>query len=78
METLETLKRRMEIAESLRDLVRTMKTLAAVSVRRYERAVMTLTDYGDTVELGLRALLRDTTVSLPALPHDGGSRDAQG
>lgn len=65
MDTLETLKRRMEIAGSLRDLVRTMKTLAAVSVRRYERAVVALNDYERTVELGLRAVLRDA-VPAPA------------
>lgn len=58
MDTLETLKRRIDTATSLRDLVRTMKTLAAVSVRHYERSVAALTDYDRTIELGLRAVLR--------------------
>lgn len=73
METLETLKRRTDTAETLRDLVRTMKTLAAVSVRRYERVVSALADYGTTVELGLRALLHHA--ALPPSPpqrHDAG------
>lgn len=60
----------MEIAASLRDLVRTMKTLAAVSVRRYERAVVALNDYGDTVELGLRAALHGAP-PVPARPPRG-------
>lgn len=59
METLETLVRRMGTAEDLRDLVRTMKSLAAVSIRQYERSITALADYDRTIELGLRAMLRD-------------------
>jgi F-type H+-transporting ATPase subunit gamma len=58
METLDTLARRMGTAEDLRDLVRTMKSLAAVSIRQYERSILALEDYDRTVELGLRAVLR--------------------
>ena len=59
METLDALQRRIDVAEGLRDLVRTMKTLAAVSVRHHERSVAALAEYAETVELGLRALLRE-------------------
>lgn len=76
METLETLKRRMDTAESLRDLVRTMKTLAVVSIRRYERSVAALTDYSQTVELGLRASLHHAGVS--AAPQWQRARRARG
>lgn len=62
----------MEIAASLRDLVRTMKTLAAVSVRRYERAVVALNDYEHTVELGLRAVLRNAVPAPPQSSHGEG------
>jgi F-type H+-transporting ATPase subunit gamma len=58
METLETLARRMGTAEALRDLVRTMKTLAAVSIRQHERSLSALADYDRVIELGLRAVLR--------------------
>jgi F-type H+-transporting ATPase subunit gamma len=58
METLETLARRMDTAEALRDLVRTMKTLAAVNIRQHERSIAALADYDRAVELGLRAVLR--------------------
>jgi F-type H+-transporting ATPase subunit gamma len=64
VETLETLARRMETAQTLRDLVRTMKSLAAVSVRQYERSLTSLADYDRTIELGLRAVLREA----PAVP----------
>jgi F-type H+-transporting ATPase subunit gamma len=69
VETPEALRRRMEIAGTLRDLVRTMKTLAAVSVHRYEHAVVALNEYRDTVELGLRAALRDAVPAPPRPPR---------
>ena len=36
-----------------------MKALAAVSIRQYEQAVLSLSDYYRTVELGLHVVLRD-------------------
>ena len=57
MQTAESLRRKMHSAEDLLDVVRTMKTLAAVSIRHYELAVESLQEYSRTVELGLRALL---------------------
>ncbi|MCA9051800.1 MAG: F0F1 ATP synthase subunit gamma [Planctomycetaceae bacterium] len=54
MQTLETLKRRISSAQDLLSVVRTMKTLAAVSIRQYELAVESLVDYYQTVEDGLR------------------------
>ena len=56
-EQLEALHRRLHTASELRSVVRTMKTLAAVSIVPYERAVRSLTDYSRTVELGLTACL---------------------
>lgn len=57
MQTLETLKRKTDSAEDLQSVVRTMKTLAAVSIRQYEAAVEALQDYFATVETGIRMLL---------------------
>lgn len=57
METLESLQRRINNAEDLHSIVRTMKTLAAVSIRQYERAVEALVEYNRTTELGLRVVL---------------------
>jgi F-type H+-transporting ATPase subunit gamma len=59
MQTLEALSRRIATTEDLRAIVRTMKSLSAVSIRQYESAVAALRDYGRTVELALQALLRD-------------------
>lgn len=57
METTEGLKRRINSVTDLASIVRTMKTLAAVSIRQYERAVESLVDYNRTVMLGLQVLL---------------------
>lgn len=58
METMQSLKRRVHTAEDLHSLVRTMKALAAVNIRLLERAVESLATYRRTIELGLRAVLR--------------------
>jgi len=56
-ETIETIRRKIDRAGMLRSVVRTMKTLAASSIRQYEDAVCSLEDYFNTVELGLSAFL---------------------
>jgi F-type H+-transporting ATPase subunit gamma len=58
METEDTLKRRVDTAESLHSAVKTMKALAAVSIRQFEQAVEALADYNRTVELALQVVLR--------------------
>lgn len=57
MATLEELGQRLETTEDLQSIVRTMKALAAVSIRQYEKAADALADYDRTVELGLLALI---------------------
>lgn len=58
-EELEALRRRLHTAGELKSVVRTMKTIAAVSIVPYEKAVRSLADYYRTVELGLIACLRN-------------------
>ncbi len=58
MESLETLKARIEGARGLRSIVRTMKVLAAVGLRQDARAREALSDYAKAVEIGLQAVLR--------------------
>lgn len=58
METLESLRSRIETVEELRGVVKTMKTISLVSIRQYERAVGSLAEYNRTVELGLQVLLQ--------------------
>jgi len=56
--TIESLKKKIQSTEDLRSVVKTMKALAAVNIRQYERAVKSLADYNQTVELGLAAVLK--------------------
>lgn len=60
METLESIRRRIDTAEQLHSLVRTMKALAAVNIRQFEQAVESLREYRSTLELALRATLRQS------------------
>lgn len=65
MDTLESLRDRIETTRGLGSIVRTMKSLAAVSIHQYEQAVEALADYARTIELGLRVVL----AGFPAPPR---------
>lgn len=65
METLETLRRRINSTKSLHAVVRTMKVLSLTSIRQCEQAVDALDDYYRTVRLGLQAALRCRPHELP-------------
>lgn len=71
METLEALGRRIATTEDLAAIVRTMKTLSAVSIRQYEHATVALREYTRTVELALQALLRDRPAVRPERAASG-------
>ncbi len=58
METIESLRRRIRSAEDLHAVVRTMKALAAVTIRQYEKAVESLGEYSRAVELGFQVMLK--------------------
>ncbi len=58
MQTIESLKRKIKSTSDLLSVVKTMKALAAVSIRQYQKAVESLTDYNDTVEMGLQVVLK--------------------
>jgi F-type H+-transporting ATPase subunit gamma len=57
MLTLEALKQKLESTEDLQSVVKTMKALAAVNIRQYEKAVAALASYMKTVEMGLQIAL---------------------
>jgi len=59
MQTIEDLKRRIESTQDLHSVVKTMKALAAVKIRQYEKAVTSLDSYHATIEMGLQVVLRD-------------------
>jgi F-type H+-transporting ATPase subunit gamma len=57
-QTLEALRRRIHSVEEMQSVVTTMKAMAAVNIRQYEKAVESLAEYNDTVEMGLQIALR--------------------
>jgi len=59
MPSLEGIKGRIKTAEDLHSVVKTMKALAAVSIRQYEQAVSSLEEYNRAVRLGFQILLRN-------------------
>ena len=58
MQTIESLRRKIKSTQDLLSVVKTMKALAAVSIRQYQRAVESLMDYNRTVEMGLQVVLK--------------------
>ncbi len=70
MSTLEALQKQIASGEDLSSIVRTMKALAATSVRQYEKAAESLDDYYHTVELGLSVVLGSQTENFSNLALD--------
>jgi F-type H+-transporting ATPase subunit gamma len=65
-QTLESMRRRIESAEDLYSVVRVMKALAAASIRHYERAVQSLSEYNRTIEAGLQIILQNRPEAIAA------------
>ncbi|MCX5835326.1 MAG: F0F1 ATP synthase subunit gamma [Deltaproteobacteria bacterium] len=65
MQTTEALKRKIQSAQDLLSVVKTMKALAAVSIRQYQRAVESLQEYNRTVEMGLQIALKKMARDIP-------------
>lgn len=79
METLETLSEMIETTGDIQSIVRTMKSLSAVSIRQYEQAEEAISGYDHTLELGLTALLQDRAsrgLPLPRTSSTGSGREA--
>lgn len=58
METLETLRRKIDSADELGSVVKTLKAIAASSIGQYEAATASLQDYYKTTQLGLLACMK--------------------
>lgn len=65
-ETTESLRKKIDRANELQSVVRTMKNLAASSIGQYEKSVSALSDYYRTVELGLEICFREIAPPAPA------------
>jgi len=59
MEQLEMLKRKIDNENELKSLVRTMKTLASVSIREYGQMVGSLHEYHKAIEMGLEVVVKN-------------------
>jgi F-type H+-transporting ATPase subunit gamma len=71
-DTLESLSKRIATTRKLRSIVRTMRSLSAVSIRQYDQAVVALRDYNRTVELGLQVVLQSKNPLISETEtHDG-------
>ena len=62
-DTMASLRRKIDSANDLQSVVRTMKAVAASSIGQYEKSVRALADYYRTVELGLGACFRSSASS---------------
>lgn len=74
MQTAEALQRKIKTAGDLQSVVKTMKTLAAVNIRQYEKAVESLAEYNRTVEMGLQILLRKRPEALALMKTEPANR----
>lgn len=57
MQNTEQLRRTIAVTEELHSVVKTMKALAGVNIRQYERAAHAIAEYNRTVEMGLQIAL---------------------
>jgi len=62
MDTLESLRQKLEGAQEIKSVVRTMKAVAASNIGQYEQAVSSLGDYFRTISLGIIAYFRQENI----------------
>lgn len=72
MDSLESVGKRIATTRNLRSIVRTMKSLSAVSIRQYEEASDALRQYSETIELGLHVVLRSRATMVPMTASSDG------
>ena len=77
-DTLNILDRKVHSAQEMKQVVRTMKSLAAASIRPYEQAVHALQYYRRTVELGLIASFGDLKSDQTSRDKTAGASGASG
>ena len=70
-QALGLLQRKIKIAKELREVVDTMKTMAAVNIGIYEKVDRSLAEYNQVIEMGLRAALQKYPALLAPNPQAG-------
>jgi F-type H+-transporting ATPase subunit gamma len=76
MQTAESLRRTISVTQELQSVVKTMKALAGVNIRSYERAAHAVAEYNRTVEMGLQIALRRLPAQITAPQKTGGKLGA--
>jgi len=74
METAESLRRTISVTLELQSVVKTMKALAGVNIRQYERAAHAVAEYNRTVEMGLQVALQKVPAHLMPPKYAPGSK----
>ncbi|MFZ5907035.1 MAG: F0F1 ATP synthase subunit gamma [Nitrospirota bacterium] len=64
MFALDVLRRKIQGAEDMHGIVKTMKTLAMVNIRNYQKAVESISEYYHTIELGFTAVLKQVQIEI--------------
>jgi F-type H+-transporting ATPase subunit gamma len=59
MKSLEILKQKKTNTEDLQSVVKTMKVMAAINIRQYQRAVESLEVYKNTIEMGFHVVVKN-------------------
>ncbi|SMO62983.1 F0F1 ATP synthase subunit gamma [Fodinibius sediminis] len=72
MQTVEYFRRKLQNAGDLQSIVHTMKVLASVSIRQFERAAESLGEYYRTIEMGLQIVMNP--VFQEEFPYMGGQK----
>ena len=57
MDSLDSLKNSLESAKNLQGVVSTMKSIAVVNIKKYEKVALNLLKYRSNIDLGLQAIL---------------------
>jgi len=74
VQTAESLRRTITVTEELQSVVKTMKALAGVNIRQYERAAHAVAEYNRTIEMGLQVALRELPLHLFAPIPEAGAK----
>ena len=77
METAESLRRSIAVTEELQSVVKTMKALAGVNIRQYERAAHAVAEYNRTIEMGLADRAAAAAGAPAAAETSAGGRQAR-
>ncbi|MFO7965828.1 MAG: F0F1 ATP synthase subunit gamma [Desulfobacterales bacterium] len=72
MQTIEALKRKIDSVTDLESVVKTMKAMASVRIKQYEKAVLSLRAFSRTIDMAMQVVVSHP---LPPLAEDRKTRD---